>query len=333
MSDVDAFRDAEFIGDVSGIAFEDEDAEPGTPVVGADSSHIKKVRAAAKIAYLDQVMKDLDIFIYCQLSALYYMDCSIVLFILRAVTQFIFFTPKAPPFEPTRNQAFIGAIFFSNLFCMIFHIFLIRPEAGEATRGYLHGGLFIDFIGQKPAPIARLLCFDTLILLIDFLMLALIVERVNTVGPRSLTSPNINTSSSNIQTDSDPNSAQSNPQDHDAEERGVIRGHEDADANTPNDSTPLISAIDYDVNEERTTLLADPGEDNSGRDGHPLDSFISGQAVLVDAGLFTIIRSQWLYSMQRPANYSPSPQMATFLRRRLGLQIDAEGQPVRVTET
>lgn len=109
-------------------------------------------------------------------------SCSIILFGMRAIVELIFFTPKAPPFEPTRSQPFVGAIIVSNLVCMLFHAFLIRPEAGEETRGYLHGGLFIDFVGQAPVSVYRLLLFDLLIFLIDFIMLGLIIERVKTKG-------------------------------------------------------------------------------------------------------------------------------------------------------
>ena len=75
-------------------------------------------------------------------------SCSIILFLLRAIVQLIFFTPKASPFDPTRNHPYIGAIFASNLFCMVSHKLVAQPDVGEEMRGYMHGGLFIDFIGQ-----------------------------------------------------------------------------------------------------------------------------------------------------------------------------------------
>ncbi|KAJ5153360.1 uncharacterized protein N7482_009838 [Penicillium canariense] len=350
MTDVDAFRDAEHIADVSGIAF--DDVEPGPPAPAATSSsnrnqdnpRVKKLKSAAKVAFIDRLLRDLDILIYCELSAVYYMDCSIILFAIRAVIQLIFFTPKAPPFDPTRNQPFVGAIIASNLFCMVCHAFFVRPEAGESTRGYLHGGLFIDFIGQTPVPVFRLLAFDVLILLVDFVMLGLIIERVKMVGSKGVAALLANSSGA-TNTNAEANTEQSGQQqDHDAEERGV-RSNEDTDdindsalENTTADTVP-VPEIDDDVHDERTTLLADPGEGSTEpvlRDGHPLDSFSTGQAVIMDMGFFATIRDQWQYSTtpirRGGEHYAPSPQAATFLRERLGLQVGVDGRLVRIAQ-
>jgi hypothetical protein len=70
MTDVDAFRDAEYIADVSGIAL--DDAEPGWSA--PSDSRVRKLRSSAKVAFIDRLLRDLDILIYCQLSALYYME-------------------------------------------------------------------------------------------------------------------------------------------------------------------------------------------------------------------------------------------------------------------
>lgn len=75
MTDVDAFRDAEYIADVSGISF--DDAEPGSPAEtpsGPDIRRVRKLQSSAKIAFIDRLLRDLDILIYCELSALYYME-------------------------------------------------------------------------------------------------------------------------------------------------------------------------------------------------------------------------------------------------------------------
>lgn len=216
---------------------------------------------------------------------------------------------------------------------MIIHAFFVHPEADENTRGYLHGGLFIDFIGQRPAPVFRLLSFDVLIFLVDFVMLALIVERVKTAGP-SNTSPN----TAQASTDTGANGAQSSPdrQDHDAEERGVMQDAENtADAERTPASAPSVADIDEDLNNERTTLLADPGETSSGqtsRGGHPLDSISTGQTVIMDMGFLDTIRDQWRYSTtpRRQTGYVPTPETATFLRQRFGLQVGTDGRIVRV---
>lgn len=79
MTDVDAFRDAEHIADVSGISI--EDVEPESPTLSSnggirnqDNGRVKKLQAAAKVAFIDRLLRDLDILIYCELSALYYME-------------------------------------------------------------------------------------------------------------------------------------------------------------------------------------------------------------------------------------------------------------------
>lgn len=226
---------------------------------------------------------------------------------------------------------------------MVFHAFFIRPEAGEATRGYLHGGLFIDFIGQKPVPVFRLLAFDVLILLVDIVMLALVIERVKMVGSKGLASL-ITNGSATTNANSETNTPQSDQQDHDAEERGV-RNSEDAgdtDDSPPGNATTNASPvpeIDDDVHDERTTLLADPSEGGTGpipRGDHPLDSYATGQAVIMDMGFFTTMRDQWRYSTtpirRGEGRYAPSPQAATFLRERLGLQVGADGRIVRIDQ-
>jgi hypothetical protein len=229
---------------------------------------------------------------------------------------------------------------------MIFHAFFIRPEAGESTRGYLHGGIFIDFIGQKPVPVFRLLAFDTLILLVDIVMLALIIERVKTVGSKGLASSVASgsaTTNANANANADTDTTQSGQQDHDSEERGVRSSEDDGDTNdsradeNAHTNTSPVPEIDDDVQDERTTLLADPGEGGTGpipRGGHPLDSYATGQAVIMDMGFFTTIRDQWKHSTtpvrRGDGRYAPSPQAATFLRERFGLQVGADGRIVRI---
>lgn len=301
-------------------------------------------------------------------TVLEYSSCSIILFLLRAIIQLIFFTPKAPPFDPTRNQPYVGAIFASNIFCVIYHYFFIHSEASEATRGYLHGGLFIDFIGQKaPVPLIRLLSLDLLIMFIDFIMLGLVLERVKTVeSTKSDTAASPSPSTSATQ------------QDHDSEERGVLRRDDDGERQrtvssssgqrTDNDidfDGPSRNAHTHihtqnDNTDERTELLADPTETEHGNRPnhtkliHPLDVFSSGQFMLMDIGLLDIIRDQWRYSPASSSSsspftprrttsttnssntptsrYVPSPETAAFLRERFGLQVSADGRVERVTQ-
>lgn len=336
MTTPDVFRDAEYIADVSGIPYGSiaDSAEPQASSPAPQDGRVKKIQSAAKVAFIDRLLRDLDILIYCELSALYYMDCSIILFAIRAIVQLIFFTPKAPPFDPTRNQPFVGAIFASNLFCMLYHNFFTQPEATESTRGYLHGGLLIDFIGQKaPVPLARLLLLDMLVLVLDLVMLGLVVERVKTTESTATTS----TTSDAIET--------SPTQDHDFEERGVLRSTPGSGSSpSPDEEIELDDLASRNASGqpsageefERTELLADPSENglaSGAKNSHALDTFTSGEAVIMELGFVDVIRDQWRYSpatARRSSPYVPSDQTAAFLRQRFGLQVNAEGRVERI---
>ena len=75
MTDVDAFRDAEYIADISGISFDDAESESSPGASSAkDRGRVRKAQSTAKIAFIDRLLRDLDILIYCELSALYYME-------------------------------------------------------------------------------------------------------------------------------------------------------------------------------------------------------------------------------------------------------------------
>lgn len=73
MTTPDVYRDAEYITDVSGISFEDSDGQQ-VDSVNRQDDRIKKGQSAMKVAFIDRLLRDLDILIYCELSALYYME-------------------------------------------------------------------------------------------------------------------------------------------------------------------------------------------------------------------------------------------------------------------
>lgn len=79
------------------------------------------------------------------------------------------------------------AVFLPAAMCLLAHLFGALPIAGEASRGYLHGGMIVDFIGQKP-PSTRLtlLGLDILILILQCFMLTVHAEREKI---RALTRP------------------------------------------------------------------------------------------------------------------------------------------------
>lgn len=131
------------------------------------------------------------------------------------MVQAVYLMPKPKGF-PEQNvpQPYVGGIAGTNLICMIFHLFNGRPEAGEAERGYLHGSLLLDFIGQQgPTFKLRLVLLDVVIMILQFVALAAISEK------QDLDSKKPNEESAQASSN-----GQANNQDHDAEERGELRG-------------------------------------------------------------------------------------------------------------
>lgn len=246
-------------------------------------------------------------------------------FAIRAIVQLLFFTPKAGPFpDASKQQPYVGAILLSNLFCMFLHSISANPASGEATRGYLHGGLFIDFIGQKgPVSKVRLLSFDLVIMVIQIVMLGVLVEKDNT---RTSIPSQSSRSASSAQ---EPSTAQ----DLDAEERGVFRSdsptqprHSAESGIELQDLSPADSQLrPGEEDGERSGLLGEPVEEREARlarDGHPRDPFLSGQSIIVEMNIIRTIRDQWRQSpptsLAQPSIYTSSRRDAgtAFLRRR-----------------
>lgn len=77
MTTSDAFRDAEYVANVSNVRYDDYDDDDGSSRDGAGisvSSRTRETQARVKTVYLNRLLRDFDILIYCQLSLLYYME-------------------------------------------------------------------------------------------------------------------------------------------------------------------------------------------------------------------------------------------------------------------
>jgi len=73
---------------------------------------------------------------------------------------------------PVKRAALL--LFATFLLGFLPHLLFSVPSAGEPTQGYLHGGLLIDFIGQRgPTSRLRLLFVDVVILILQLTMLAI----------------------------------------------------------------------------------------------------------------------------------------------------------------
>ncbi|KAI5247163.1 DUF1746-domain-containing protein [Aureobasidium subglaciale] len=268
-------------------------------------------------AFLQDLVRNIDLLIYAQLSAVYYMDCSFTRFLIRAVIQFMFLTPK-PAFlpEPPHPRPYLGAIFGSNLLIILLHILLARPEAGEATRGYLHGGLAMDFVGQKgPTSKFHLVLLDILILLMQLVHLAATTTRQRVKQQTSTTTT--------------PPTAVQN---HDFEERGQHRSdHQPVDqelhslnpTNEPSEEADSGAQTELELgaepepepeSDERQALLASTAPRT---DSYIFDAFNSGEIMIADLNLSDVIKTQ-LKEMRDPVQPpSTAPSAAGGLRARL----------------
>lgn len=219
--------------------------------------------------------------------------------LLRAINQMIFLTPK-PQFIPPspQHRPYIGSIFIPNIICILLHLFCARPEAGEAMRGYLHGGVIIDLIGQKgPSSKFQLIGLDLLVLGLQCFMLAVHVEkeRLGSVL-KAFTMPTPSTGAEATVAES---------QTLDAEERGVIRettasseveeGIELQPLRTP--TTQAESSTSAALSPEHERLLSEPAphssEEEEETEIEAVEIFWSGTAIIADFHILENLRRQW----------------------------------------
>ena len=94
--------------------------------------------------------------------------------LLRGLLHIIYLTPRPKLFPQSRKEApYLSAVFGSNLFCAFRHVHYSLPQGSEIDRGYLHGNIVIDFVGQKaPTSKAYLIIFDLALLILQLLLLA-----------------------------------------------------------------------------------------------------------------------------------------------------------------
>lgn len=152
---------------------------------------------------------------------------------MRSLVQYMYLTPKPEDFlklmPAPRPQ--IYTVFATNIICMLLHLLLALPEASETMRGYLHGGVIIDFVGQK-APTSRvgLLVLDCLVLMLQCVMCAVWLEKDRLkkieVTLRSVAAGGVPKTNANMPAPRAPPAVvgdAASTQDLDAEERGVLR--------------------------------------------------------------------------------------------------------------
>ncbi|KAK8089052.1 hypothetical protein PG997_004013 [Apiospora hydei] len=223
-------RDDETAAAPSGLGDDGDRQDDAAPANTAArrSSLSKKAREGLgkKLAFLTHLLGCLDTLIYAELCTLYYMECSFFRLFLRWLPQWTYLTPKPENIIFLLPNYQASAIVGPNLLCMLLHIVTSLPQASEASRGYLHGGVLVDFVGQRP-PTSKftLLLLDAVLLGLQCVMLAVSMERDKV---RKIIKPPRSRATSGGTAGASTRPASN--QDHDAEERGV---HRDAPAADP----------------------------------------------------------------------------------------------------
>lgn len=229
---------------------------------------------------------------------------------------------QRPPDEPRPFLPVVAGLFTVNF---LLHMLYSAPSAGEDTRGYLHGGLMIDFIGQQgPTSKWKLGGLDLCIMVLQLIMVSAHVKRrelktqLKQISASEAQSGSVvATATSDAAGDSTAAAAvtavatptptltsenTARGQDVDDEERGVLR------------RTDSMSDIGADAEEEHALL---PSGSEAGH-VDALDLLSSGQCVILSAGVIdTIWRENENYRVfrQTRTESSLSGDMPETLRR------------------
>ncbi|KAK4227201.1 hypothetical protein QBC38DRAFT_478218 [Podospora fimiseda] len=188
-----------------------------TEDAGPNTQQKQRAGLAKKLEFMTDLQHNLDLLVYVYIATLYYMECSFARLMFRVIPHYILLTPKEGLILPAQ-RVHVVIIFVPAIICILCHIFFALPEASEATRGYLHGGVLMDFIGQQP-PRSRftLIINDIMILFLQCLMLAVHQDRERL---KQAVNPSLRT----LIPGTEAELGMAVPaQDHDAEEQGVLR--------------------------------------------------------------------------------------------------------------
>ena len=314
----------------------EEDVPPTTAQLAERRKHNREQFNRKRGQFLDDLIYNLDVLIYAELSVIYYLDNSFFRLFIRLLLQFVLLTPKPAhlPVPGIEQQPVVTALLSINAICVFLHLWLRAPSAGEPTRGYLHGGLAIDLIGQLgPSSKALMVGLDVLVAGLQMGMLSVVVTRgrLNNQGM----------SGTAVATAAAAPAQSAASQDVDSEERGVRRSAEleqqgDIEMQSLNPSSgqadralddPPDAAEDEEdsPSSDRDRLLAASTAPRS--DVHIFDAFHSGQIVLGDFNVLRSAREQMAaYQKATPESRSERRAMyqtqfaerVRFIRRRLG---------------
>ena len=273
----------------------DDDPAPESDSTVTESSPatLDARKRTKHIELVDQLLQTLDVLVFAQLSAAYLLDCLTFLLVIRTLVQIFICSPRINPGLPDLHpqRGHLSLIVGATLLAILIHLFRDRPEAGEATRFYQHGGLLVDFVGQlTPISKWRLVFSDLAILLLQVVMLTANIKRQNIKNPISI--------------------ANSTAHDHDAEERGTITA-----------SAAELENEDGDI--EMQSLLAEPSGD-AATATHALDRFYTGNLMVMELNIIQDIKRQFALepAAVRPAAIDPE-RLRTMIRSLVGTRFRA----------
>ncbi|KAF2877243.1 hypothetical protein BDV95DRAFT_480721 [Massariosphaeria phaeospora] len=262
-----------------------------------------------RVLFLDLLLRELDYLVFLELVTLYYLDCSFFWFFVRAVIHAALLTPL-PDFALNRqhdeHKPFLPLILFAFTINFLLHLLYPEPAAGEDTRGYLHGGLMIDFIGQQgPTSKWKLVALDICILVLQLTMVSVHVKRrdlkkrIAKISGGGSESRSAEGEQSNTGEHAEPPMTNMDrDQDADSEERGVLR------------RTDTMSDAGADQDEEDTLL---PSTTESGH-ADALDLLSSGQGVVGDFTLIdTLLQEHENYQVFRRSETGAGASASTSL--------------------
>ena len=152
------------------------------------ASALAPTSLGAKDSKKDHIVQELDsLFLVTSilLSTIYLHDNLTSLLLLRASSQHVHIA-SLPFTVATQTSGSLPAVLVANAICILTHLIRAAPVAdGNWSRGYLHGGLLMDFVGELgPTSKSKLLVMDLMVLGLQALMLMIMTEQRTEVGDR-----------------------------------------------------------------------------------------------------------------------------------------------------
>lgn len=131
---------------------------PTPPLIRFSHSSLKDLSESSILRSFDVIIHAHSVYLYFleyHPSSVFVTDASNSTFrlLIRFIFQINILSPKTPlsAFASVDLPVRKAVLLFFGTFLLGFipHLLFSLPSAGEPTHGYLHGGLVIDFIGQR----------------------------------------------------------------------------------------------------------------------------------------------------------------------------------------